>query len=275
MDAYSLRKCLVRLLLLAGLVASGLLVWRGVQCHAHLPQDKVCSHLRCKELNKGLVKRYAKPTTGELQSYVGLSEEITLAYSNGQASVMQECANRFPKEAYRLRGDDLVRIIQPISRLWMHECGRTDRHCDFATPREFEHQMEMRLALTKIYGNFIVESGENAVSELGTLDITILKQLQECRNRYAREGKDEYLTVAESLVTEWIEQIESERGFTREYARSQKEGLWHLVERGEVTEEELMANVRIYPLMLKEYCGYTPKWLDAEFPAAPDVRVEE
>ena len=98
-----------------------------------------------------------------------------------------------------------------------------------------------------------------------TFDVTILKQLQEYRDKFKREDKNEYLKASERLIAEWIEQIESERGFTREYARSQKRGLWRLVESGETTEEVLMTNVRIFPLLLKERCGYTPKWLDAEF----------
>ena len=129
-------------------------------------------------------------------------------------------------------------------------------------------KLQKRLALTKIYGNLIIDSGETAVSELGTFDVTILMQLHEYRDKFEREGKSEFLPVAERLIAEWVEQIESERGFTREYARSQKNGLWRLVERGEVTEEVLMENVRIYPLLLQERCGYTPKWLDAEFPVA-------
>ena len=132
--------------------------------------------------------------------------------------------------------------------------------------------MGIYLALTKLYGNFIVDSGETAVGELGMFDITILKLLQKYRDKFKREGKSEFLPAAERLIAEWIEQIESERGFTREYTRSQKRGLRRLVERGETTEEVLMTNVRIFPLLLKEHCGYTPKWLDEEFPAAPAAR---
>ena len=272
MDAFSLRKCLIRLSLSFGLAALGLLVWWGVQYHANLMRNEGGARLCGNKSANGPVQQYVRPTAEEVQSYVGIAEEIAMAYSNGQVSAMQEWVNRFPKEAYRLRGDDLVKIIQPINRLWFRECGRIDLCEDFATPVEFEQQMEMRLALTKIYGNFIVDSGETAVSELGTFDVTILKQLQEYKDKFKRDGKSEYLPAAERLIAEWIEQIESERGFTREYARSQRNGLRRLVERGEVTEEVLMANVRIYPLLLKERCGYTPKWLDEEFPAAPVAR---
>lgn len=269
MDAFSLRKCLVRLSLLFGIAVLVLLVWWGIEYHAYLGRHRGNPLWRGNECTNGPVQQYVRPTAEELRSHVSIAEEIVRAYSNGQVSVMQEWVCRFPKEVYRLRGDDLVKTILPINRLWFRECGRIDRRRDFATPVEFEQQMKMRLALTKIYGNFIVDSGETAVSELGTFDVTILKQLQEYRDKFEREGKREFLPAAERLIAEWVEQIESERGFTREYARSQRNGLRRLVERGEVTEEVLMANVRIYPLLLKERCGYTPKWLDEEFPAVP------
>lgn len=269
MDAFSLRKYLVRSSWLFGLAALGLLVRWGVQYHAHLVQHEGEHRRHGKEWANGTVRQYVKPTADELRSYVDIAEEIVTAYSNGQASVMQELGDQFPKEAYRLRGNDLVKILLPINRLWFHECGRINRRRKFATSEEFERQMGMFLSLTKLYGNFIVDSGETAVSELGTFDITILKQLQEYRDEFEREGKGEFLSAVERLIADWSKQIESERGFTREYARSQKNGLWRLVERGEVTEAKLMENVRIYPLLLKERCGYTPKWLDEEFPTVP------
>lgn len=269
MDAFSLRRYVVRLSWLFCLAALGLLVRWGVQYHAHWVQHEGEHRRHGNEWAGGAVRQYAKPTAEELRSYVDIAEGIVTAYSNGQVSVMQELGGRFPKKAYRLRGNDLVKILLPINRLWFHECERVNRRRKFATSGEFERQMGMFLGLTKLYGNFIVDSGETAVAELGTFEITILKQLQEYRDEFEREGKSEFLSAVERLIADWVEQIESERGFTREYARSQKNGLWRLVERGEVTEAKLMENVRICPLLLKERCGYTPKWLDVEFPAKP------
>lgn len=266
MDSVSLKKCLARLSFLIGVASLGLFIWWGVEHHACLARHQGNTRLHGNECTDGPVQRYVTPTADELRSYVSIAEEIVMAYSNGQVSVMQELVGRFPKEFYRLRGDDLVKVILPVNRLWFHECGRIDRCREFATPVEFERQMGMCLALTKLYGKLIVDSGETAVGELVTFDVTILKQSQEYSDKFKREDKNEYLKASERLIAEWIEQIESERGFTREYARSQKRGLWRLVESGETTEEVLMTNVRIFPLLLKERCGYTPKWLDAEFP---------
>ena len=145
MDAFSLRKCLIQLSLLFGPAALGLLVWWGVQRPVCLMRNEGDSSLRGNELANGSVQRYVKPTDEELRAYAGVAEEVVTAYSNGQVSVMQECINRLPKEAYRLRGDDLVKIILPINRLWFRECGRIDCRRDFVTPEEFEQQMGKRL----------------------------------------------------------------------------------------------------------------------------------
>lgn len=265
MESLVLRRRLLRFLLLGSIAAIGLLVKLTVSHVEEVSRhNRSCPHGN--ECYKGPAVRYVHPTADEMQTYTRVAEEIVKAYSNGQVSVMQEWAGRFPKEAYRLRGDDLVKVIQPVSKLWFRECVRIGRLVFFATPEEFERQMGMRLALSKLYGNFIVDSGETADDVLVTLDITILNQLQGCRTKFEKEGKSEYLPAVERLMEDWIGQIESEKGFTREYARSQKNGLRRLVEKGELTEDGLIAHARIYPLLLQERCGYTPKWLDEEFP---------
>lgn len=265
MESLVLRRRLLRFLLLGGIAAIGLLVKLAV---SHV--EEVSRHHRScphgNECYKGPVARYVHPTADEMQTYTRVAEEIVMAYSNGQVSAMQESVNQFPKEVYRLRWDDLVKVIHPVNRLWFRECSMNRQLRDFATVGEFEHYMEMLLELTKLYGNFIVDSGETAVDVLMSFDITMLKQLQGYRDKFEREGKGEFISTVERLAADWIDQIESEKGFTREYARSQKNGLWRLVERGELTEEALMANVRSCVQPLKERCGYTPKWLDVEFP---------
>ena len=265
MESLVLRRRLLRFLLLGGIAAIGLFVKLAVSHVEEVSQhNRSCPHGN--ECYKGSAVKYVRPTADEMQTYTRVAEEIVKAYSNGQVSVMQEWARRFPKEAYRLRGDDLVKVIQPVSKLWFRECVRIGRLGFFATPEAFERQMGMRLALSKLYGNFIVDSGETADDVLVTLDITILNQLQGCRTKFEKEGKSEYLPAVERLMEDWVGQIESEKGFTREYARSQKNGLRRLVEKGELTEDGLTAHARISPLLLQERCGYTPKWLDEEFP---------
>ena len=134
------------------------------------------------------VKRYVPPTAEEMRSYQEIARGIVSAYSNGQMSVLRELSERFLESACHLRYGDSSKAISPVSRTWSSE-HRTDKPLEeFATPDAFEHAMRMRLALTVIYGNFLIASKmvDNALIEL---DVYTLLQLQEYESKFRREGK--------------------------------------------------------------------------------------
>ena len=264
MEPLVLRKRLFRLSLAAGLVAIALLaVWIAVR-HAEVMRHRGGG--RGNEWLEGIdppVVQYVRPTAEEMQSYQEIASGIVSAYSNGQMSVLRELSERFLESACHLRYGDSSKAISPVSRTWSSE-HRTDKPLEeFATPDAFEHAMRMRLALTVIYGNFLIASKmvDNALIEL---DVYTLLQLQEYESKFRREGKADFIAAAGRLEAEWIQQIESEKGFTRTYMRRLKRLSRHFMERG-VTEEEMRDSIRGCVYSLQKWCDYTPKWLDEEF----------
>ena len=264
MEPLVLRKRLFRLSLAAGLVAIALLaVWIAVR-HAEVMRHRGGG--RGNEWLEGIdppVVQYVRPTAEEMQSYQEIARGIVSAYSNGQMSVLRELSERFLESACHLRYGDSSKAISPISQAWHGEHRRDKPLEEFATPDAFDHAMRMRMALTVIYGNFKVASkmGDNF---LITLDFYTLLQLQEYESKFKREGKADFLAAAERLEAEWIQQIESEKGFTRTYMRRLKRLSRHFMERG-VTEEEMRDSIRGCVYSLQKWCDYTPKWLDEEF----------
>ena len=265
MEPLVLRKRLFRLSLAAGLVATALLAsWIAVR-HAEVMRHRGGG--RGHEWLEGIdppVVQYVRPTAEEMQSYQEIASGIVSAYSNGQMSVLRELSERFLESACHLRYGDSSKAISPVSRAWSSE-HRTDKPLEeFATPDAFEHAMRMRLVLTVIYGNFKVASkmGDNFLIDL---DFYTLQQLQKYEAKFKREGKAEFLAAAERLESEWIQQIESEKGFTRTYMRRLKRLSRHFMEKG-VTEEEMRDSIRGCVYLLQKRCGYTPKWFVEEFP---------
>ena len=264
MEPLVLRKRLFRLSLAAGLVAIALLaVWIAVR-HAEVMRHRGGG--RGNEWLEGIdppVVQYVRPTAEEMQSYQEIARGIVSAYSNGQMSVLRELSERFLESACHLRYGDSSKAISPISRAWSSEHRLYKPLEEFATPDAFEHAMRMRLALTVIYGNFKVASkmGDNFLIDL---DFYTLQQLQKYEAKFKREGKADFLAAAERLEAEWIQQIESEKGFTRTYMRRLKRLSRHFMERG-VTEEEMRDSIRGCVYSLQKWCDYTPKWLDEEF----------
>ena len=272
MEPLVLRKRLFRLSLAAGLVAIALLaVWIAVR-HAEVMRHRGGG--RGNEWLEGIdppVVQYVRPTAEEIQSYQEIASGIVSAYSNGQMSVLRELSERFLESACHLRYGDSSKAISPISQAWHGEHRRDKPLEEFATPDEFDHAMRMRMALTVIYGNFKVASkmGDNF---LITLDFYTLLQLQEYESKFKREGKADFLAAAERLEAEWILQIESEKGFTREYMRSLKVLGRDLLEMGRVTEKDVSDTIRGCVYSLQKRCGYTPKWFVEEFPVIEEKK---
>ena len=218
------------------------------------------------------VKRYVPPTAEEMRTYLQIVGDIVAAYSNGQEKAMYEGVARFPKSVYDLRGDDHHKVELPLAQMWCNEWLRDDGLEEFASTEDFEHAMRVSMAVARIFGRFIVDSGLTADRKLVSIECETLKRLQKYKDKFAREGKSDCLRVTERFLAEWIAQIESEQGFTRAYVRRQDQGLRRrrLVERGETTAEELRRCVRGGAYPLQKFCGYTPKWLDKDFPPLPE-----
>lgn len=273
MEPLVLRKRLFLLSLAVGLVAIALLAAWVAMRHAEAVHHRG-GRPRGNEWHVGYdppVKRYVPPTAEEMRSYQEIARGIVSAYSNGQMSVLRELSERFLESACHLRYGDSSKAISPISQAWHGEHRRDKPLEEFATPDEFDHAMRMRMALTVIYGNFKVASkmGDNF---LITLDFYTLLQLQEYESKFKREGKADFLAVAERLEAEWILQIESEKGFTREYMRSLKVLGRDLLEMGRVTEKDVSDTIRGCVYSLQKRCGYTPKWFVEEFPVIEEKK---
>lgn len=225
------------------------------------PSDRVDKG-RCE-----IATRRVSPTDDELRAYLRIMQEVVNAYSNCQIEAMIESMRQLPSKAYQLIEKDHLKLEIPINQIWRGDWVLNRGIREFASEEEFDRQMKRSLAIAKLYGEFLVASGRIADEILVTIDWIALKRLQKYREGFKRDGKTDCLQSAERLLADWIEQIESKKGFTRTYMRAQKVGLRHFVKTGELSEERSVQYVRDYVRPLRDRCGYTPKWLDAEFPS--------
>lgn len=256
---------------LAGLCAIAVIVMR-----ATARQDRAARPFRRgDEWQAGFdppVKQYVSPTAEEMRTYLQIVGDIVTAYSNGQEKAMYEAVARFPKSVYDLRGDDHHRVELSLALMWCNERirFRKDGLKEYASAEDFERTMRVSMAMARIYGRFIVDSGLTADNTIVLIECGTLERLQKYKDKFAREGRSDCLQATERLFAEWVEQIESENGFTRVYIRRQDKAGKYFVERGETTAEKMRRCVRggVYPL--QKLCGYTPKWLDEEFPLLPE-----
>ena len=104
-------------------------------------------------------------------------------------------------------------------------------------------------------------------------DSHMLYQLRCYMKKFGAEGKTELERAARAFYDEWCEQVESKDGYTRRhmwsqmgaylYTRKHRPDLW-------LSNRQIMKIVRHEADALIKRGGYTPKWLDEEFPPPPE-----
>lgn len=235
-----------------------------------------------KTITQGLVRKGAQrdhgdmpPSEEEISECERIVEEICMAYSNRNVNVLVDLERKIPPTIFRLRGREYRDLIYPIAKIWTDEWSKNKEIRNFTTVSEFENGMRTFAALSQIYGRCLVKSELTANDVLVMIDCGVLERLQVYRESYLRNGQTEYAVAAEGLIADWKIQIESERGFAREYLRSQNKRLALLVKEGELTAGGLRQCVRNCIRPLSDICAYTPKWLDVEFPPLEEMPADK
>lgn len=266
MDSLVVKKSVICLILAASGIV--LLVWASCRIAESRDQRRqvTAQHSCGLALRSDEARKYVPPDVEERRQYMRIVGEIVSAYSNRNEAAIIELAGRLPPVVFRLRDKDHQDFIYPISRVWTDEWSKNTVYSEFSSASEFKSCMRLFAALSRVYGGLIVKSGLSASDVLVLIDCAVLERLQKYLEEYTRKGQTDYMEVAEDLIADWKGQIESERGFAREYLRSQNRELAQLVKKGELSEETLREYVRSCARPLLQFCGYTPKWIEVEFP---------
>ena len=209
-------------------------------------------------------QRYVPPSEGEMREYERIVCEIVSAYSNQQAKLILERVKKLPERFFELRGNDWNQAILPMKRAWFDGWSIGEPTMTFKTSEDLRTWLQANLTFAKAYGTMLSKAGK--MDMLPAFDIWILTGLHAHKEKYVKACKRDYLDVTERFIAAWVEQIESESGFTREYMRWQNRSLGRLVKEGKLTPAKLRQNIRCNAWPLQKRCGYTPKWLDEEFP---------
>lgn len=271
MEPLVLRKTLIRLAVILTMIVFAVIVWRR-RSSLHVNSECAVYGELAQPTNPCAARGYVPLTHEELQSYQCIADKIVEAYSNGHEQVMAEWAKRLPTFACGLKGEDYHRVILPINQVWFADWFQTKEDEVYASVETFECKMRLRVLFARIYGAMILNSGmENDI--LATIDCRTLQRLQKYKIKFTAEKKEDYVRVVDRLIYEWIQQIESGNGFTHAYLRSQEHRLKRLVEKGELTPMTLRRNIRSLVCPLQKLCGYTPKWLDEDFPLPEGSRA--
>ena len=196
--------------------------------------------------------------------------------------VNPEAAYRKAVEAYQAR--DLIalrtalyslpafpEVKMPLRFAFDDSFLRTERLLDFACVDDFERFAWVNTEVSMYYGRLYLR-GRNFETPICIEYLTFLR-FRKYKEKFLAEGKKDLEQVAQRFMDLWIAHIESPEGFTRIGLRGlirQRTELDEAVRPGSgVSHEDVIEFGRGMTMGLVR-CGYTPKWLDKDFPQLPE-----
>lgn len=189
-----------------------------------------------------------------------------------------ESAYRMAVEAYQTRDQIALRTAlyslpafpdkkMPLRLAFDDAFLRTERLLDFENSEEFKRFAWVNTEVSMFYGRMYIR-GKEFEMPISIEYLTFLR-FRKYKEKFHAEGKPDLEQVAQRFMNLWIAHIESPEGFTRIGLRGlirQRTELDEAVQPGGgVSHEDVIEFGRGMTRGLIS-CGYTPKWLDKEFP---------
>ena len=144
---------------------------------------------------------------------------------------------------------------------------RTDRLQDFNNVDEFERFAWANTDVAMFYGSLYVRGREFEI--LTCIEEFSFLRFRKYKEKFHAEGKKDLEQMAKRFMDLWIAHIESPEGFTRIGLRGltrQRTELDEAVRPGCGVSKEAVNTFGRGITMGLVRCGYTPKWLDKEYP---------
>lgn len=278
----SLRKvgCLVGLLVLL-LTVTFFAMFTDVVCHGHAGT----SRMQPDPVDVDELYRFSPPAhmvaldSAQKAELKGIYAVIVQAYSNRQVEVLREWRRKLPGRVELVSQHDLddaeCRFSTILYNEVIPELGRKKDSpailAAYGSVGDFEQAVGTMLAFAGIYGDVRLQRKELG-GRFDDLEALVVYRLVSYRDCFRDAGRTDMEKAAERFLAEWIDQIESENGYTRtrlaeSIAHYRVYGDHVMREYAQTWEEVSQNAVRQFTYRLIR-AGYTPKWLD-EFKNIP------
>ena len=211
-----------------------------------------------------------------------------LCSGNGEkievVGVSPESAYRKATEAYQARDPIALRtalyslpafpdVRMPVAFDFDDTFLRTGRLLDFEDVGEFERFAWANTEMSMYYGRLYIR--EKNFEVLTCIEELTFLRFRKYREKFHAEGKKDLEQVAQRFVDLWIAHIESPEGFTRIGTRGMIKQQTELVDAARpgcgMSQKGAISLGRAMSMGIVR-CGYTPKWLDKDFPPLPEEK---
>ena len=209
---------------------------------------------------------------GDVVDVIGVNPE--LSYRRVLDAYHARDLNALRTALYELPAFPDVRM--PLAFAFDDAFLRAERLLDFEDVGEFERFAWVNTEVSMYYGRLYLR-GRNFEILTCIEELTFLR-FRKYKEKFLAEGKKDLEQVAQRFMDLWIAHIESPEGFTRIGLRGlirQRTELDEAVRPGSgVSHEDVIEFGRGMTMGLVR-CGYTPKWLDKEFPLSANEAHEK
>ena len=148
---------------------------------------------------------------------------------------------------------------------------RTDSLQEFSRVEDFECFAWANIEVAMFFGRscFREKSFEIPIS----IEYLTFLRFKKYKEKFLAEGKKDLEQVAQRFMDLWIAHIESPEGFTRIGVRGMLKQQTELVDAARpgcgMSQKGAISLGRVMSMGIVR-CGYTPKWLDVDFPQLPE-----
>ena len=266
------------------LLAAGVRIALSSRMHRHPPpvqhpvEDEIPGHPTPEKIGRvASVHPNFNVPASRIQELKAIFANVGEAYTNGQFEVARRRLVEIPDDFLTLLADPYREVTALLGVpfcddfLFRHDKGIQARPLrDFTDVTIFTSYMRLNFELTRFFNDSDVKRAKlpNKFYEWH-----MLYQLKCYMKKFSEEGKCELEHAAKAFYDEWCEQVESKDGYTRQYmwdlmgdylyTRKHRPDLW-------LSNRQIMEIVRHEADSLIKRGGYTPKWLDEEFPPPPE-----
>ena len=195
-------------------------------------------------------------------------EKVSLAYRQHQgASISQVRVADLVSMAGGCPESSFYHLILPLVELLQRGLCEP-QSTRFDSEDELRAALEARWATIELLGGTLL-ARRDFDGSLMFLETWYLQMLTDSRKYYEARGAVDCLNIVNQMHARCLSHIESENGFTRMWLRREMENELWLVRRGLRSSEDVPTRARTCVRLMIDV-GYTPKWLDEEFPLLPE-----
>ena len=198
----------------------------------------------------------------------GLYAEIARAYTNSQLDVMIESIGVLSNRVQNIPDNQFFEMERLVYKPFVGGFCDTRSFEPFHDAKTFERYAAVNCEMAKFIGRISFQRKDYWDAHLLKVESQTYAKLRKYAEDFDKEGRSDLAEIANRYLRGWIDFIESDEGISKGLAHYQYEqGMALNVREGRqvITPKHAtgLARYMAEPLQKK---GYTPKWLDVEFP---------